>query len=283
MAQSSNAETEAGYILPEPNNEVKRLTAQDEVISYSMNNKRILAPIDLSKPGLKILDSGTADGLFLRSMAPLLTEPYSLDGFDIMPAFFPPSLPPHMTLALHNLAEEWPAELHGQYDLVHQRLALLGVARSVLIQDTVGFLASLVRPGGFIQLGELDVSEPISAGQAMLDAWMVVRAVFRAVCGSDDFAQHLGDWLKKEGFEDVRQERHEIRLGPHCNDPVMGRKGVEVTVEAWQALLGAAQYFKADLPELVTDRLIERLRDELTNDGATYAMIYAYGRKPQDI
>jgi hypothetical protein len=42
--------------------EVERLTHQHEVIKDHMGSL-ILAPVDLSKPGLKILDSATADGI----------------------------------------------------------------------------------------------------------------------------------------------------------------------------------------------------------------------------
>lgn len=58
----ATSESEPEYLLPEPAKEVQRLTTQDSVFAYSMDNRRILAPLDTSKPGLKVLDSGTADG-----------------------------------------------------------------------------------------------------------------------------------------------------------------------------------------------------------------------------
>lgn len=54
--------TDHEYILPEPLKEVQRLTDQDSVFAYAMNNKRVFAPIDVTKPGLQVLDSATADG-----------------------------------------------------------------------------------------------------------------------------------------------------------------------------------------------------------------------------
>lgn len=58
------------YLLPDAEKEVQRLTDQDSAIVYAMNNKRIVAPLDFSRPGLKILDSGTADG---KCLSPLKT------------------------------------------------------------------------------------------------------------------------------------------------------------------------------------------------------------------
>jgi hypothetical protein len=49
------------YIL-ESEDEVKRLTNQHDVIKDEMGSQLVLAPIDLSKEPLRILDSATADG-----------------------------------------------------------------------------------------------------------------------------------------------------------------------------------------------------------------------------
>lgn len=41
--------------------EIKRLTDQHAIITDALNGL-LVAPIDLARPGLKILDSATADG-----------------------------------------------------------------------------------------------------------------------------------------------------------------------------------------------------------------------------
>lgn len=67
MAPSAVSRKEE-YLLPDAEREVQRLTDQDALIVYAMNNKRIIAPLDTSRPGLKILDSGTADGEWLSPL-----------------------------------------------------------------------------------------------------------------------------------------------------------------------------------------------------------------------
>lgn len=158
-----------------------------------------------------------------------------------MHSFFPLSHPSHTSYAVHNIAEEWPAEMHDQYDFVHQRLALLGVGRTVTPQKAVEYLTALVKPGGWIQLGELEVREQSSGRRAINDAMAVIRAVFNAVCGSDDYAYHMADWLRAEGFEDVREESFEVQLGPRCKDPVIGQRSIDAMLQSWEALLGAAK------------------------------------------
>ncbi|XXG95661.1 hypothetical protein Hte_001930 [Hypoxylon texense] len=167
MASKSAMEgtSDPEYLLPERAKEVRRLTDQDTVIVSSMDNKRVLAPFDMSKPGLRILDSATAD-------------------------------------------------------------------------------------------------------------------VFKAVCTYDNIAQSMVGWLREEGLEDVQEERCEIVLGPRCKDPVVAQTSIDITLQAWGALLEVAKNLNAELEESVTENLISRLEKELTQEGGSYYILFAYGRKP---
>ncbi|KAI0390340.1 hypothetical protein F5Y17DRAFT_445184 [Xylariaceae sp. FL0594] len=219
-------------------------------------------------------------GLFLRSIEPLLTPPFTLSGFDIMTEFFHSSVPPHTTYAIHNITEEWPVEMHRQYDLVHQRLCLLGVGKKATARQAVSYLCDLVAPGGWIQLGEVDLGKPSSGGQAMADAFEVKRRMFDAVCGYHDIAESMVNWLRDEGFEQVTEEGYEIQLGARCKDAAMRKKSTDATVQSWEAILGAAKRFGAHVDASTTERLIERMEAELLQNGASYTMRYAYGRRP---
>ncbi|KAI0189850.1 hypothetical protein F4808DRAFT_467203 [Astrocystis sublimbata] len=229
MAQNIDQEhsKDAEYLLPEPQKEVDRLTANDSVFAYGMKNKRVLAPLDMTKPGLKVLDSATAD---VRSRQSALRPP--------------------------------------------------GGGKTATPRQSVGFLSKLVAPGGWIQLGEMDVKKPAKGGQAITDAMVLMRTMFRAVCGSDSFAYDMTDWLREEGFEDVTEEVFEIPLGPLCDDPVIGKRGADTGIQSWQAVLGAVQKLKLDVDESVTDNIIERLTDELNRNGGAYNLRFVYGRAP---
>lgn len=223
-------------------------------------------------------------------------------------AFFPPSPPSHTSYAIHNLAEEWPTVMHGQYDLVHQRIAILGVGTTTTPQKAVSYLGALVAPGDWIQLGELDLRQPASGGQAIRDGWAVIRAVFKAVCTYDNIAQSIAGRLREEGFEDVQEERCEIVLGPRCKGPVVAQTSIDITLQTWGALLEVAKSecicpftecatppfphhdgqvtdqlgagLNAELEESVRENLISRLETELSQEGGSHYMLYAYGRKP---
>lgn len=294
------------YILPEPQKEVDRLTQQDAVIAHHMGGKRILAPLDISQRGLQILDSGTADGLWLREIQPLLTEPYQLHGYDVMPSFFPQNNPLHTTLGIHDIADAWPAEMHEQFDLVHQRFTLIAGGMRSTPRECVRLLAKLVRPGGWIQLGEMDAEKPVEGGPATRDVWTALSTWFSFVGKSGHFANQMANWLREEGFVNVQEEYVEINIGPRCKDAEHGAKSAQVMLNAVIGVAGALKsesftflflskvhlvsltdfifvlVMNCEVPEPVMDRLPERATAEWEKDGATYGIIFAYGQKPSD-
>lgn len=50
------------YVLSINPSETERLRMQHDVVKDAMGGRLVLAPIDLTMPGLRILDSATADG-----------------------------------------------------------------------------------------------------------------------------------------------------------------------------------------------------------------------------
>jgi hypothetical protein len=56
---------ESNYLLDYDDSEKRRLQEQHELIKSYMG-QLILAPVDLTQPGLKVLDSGTFDGMISR-------------------------------------------------------------------------------------------------------------------------------------------------------------------------------------------------------------------------
>jgi hypothetical protein len=50
------------YILEASPTETERLRMQHDVVKDAVGGSLVVAPIDLTKPGLRILDSATADG-----------------------------------------------------------------------------------------------------------------------------------------------------------------------------------------------------------------------------
>ncbi|KAL4795548.1 hypothetical protein BDV19DRAFT_389142 [Aspergillus venezuelensis] len=102
---SAVPDSENGYLLNYQDEERARMQIQHDLIKAYMG-KLILATIDLTHPGFRVLDSGTFDALWLRDVSTVLTSPI-LTGTDVSDTAFPsPSaLPPNTTLQVQSIAD----------------------------------------------------------------------------------------------------------------------------------------------------------------------------------
>lgn len=87
--------------------ELARLTLQHDIMKAGYDSL-ILAPLDLSQPDLRILDSATANGLWLRDIQASLAAPYTLIGTDINPNLFPTELPSQTQFQVQEITKPWP-------------------------------------------------------------------------------------------------------------------------------------------------------------------------------
>ena len=114
------------YPGPRDASEAVRLRAQHDLCKAA-HGGLVQCPIDLSRPNLRILDSGTADGYWLYDLLqenPAL-KTAELIGTDIAPfkegTFERPS---NIKLMRQDMLAEWPKEWEGSFDFVHQRNAM---------------------------------------------------------------------------------------------------------------------------------------------------------------
>jgi hypothetical protein len=109
----------------------------------------------------------------------MLARPKSCDliGTDVTNERFPATPSQGVTLTVQNSLGPWPDSFVQFFDLVHQRLVLLGTGAKS--KECVVALTSLVRPGGWIQLVELEdgSAEPSGNGEQM----RLFKALFREV------------------------------------------------------------------------------------------------------
>jgi gliotoxin biosynthesis N-methyltransferase len=191
--------------------ELKRLADNHEVFKDAMGGL-LLAPVDFSKPGLRILDSATADGTWLRDLQSSTSTPNTAYiGTDIEAELFPSEIPVGITLFAHDITKPWPVDWHNSFDLVHQRLGLAGSGPHP-IQDVVTNLVGLAKPGSWIELVELDIDEPKHAGPALRDFIQLLREVFTLVGMGGNFAPKMRGWLEAAGLEAVEERFVDVRL-----------------------------------------------------------------------
>ncbi|KAF2093934.1 hypothetical protein NA57DRAFT_47434 [Rhizodiscina lignyota] len=275
------AEEQSEYLLGATDDEVRRLTIQQSIIKHGMGGKLILAPVDLSQSNLAILDSACADGLWLRDVSSQLKTPYKLVGADLMPQFFPKSTPPELKLIQHDFTNPWPAELHNSFDLVHQRLALAG-ARSASVEDSVKMLPTLLKPGGWVQLGELDLTEDPVDGDAAKALYRTMRTLFEK--GESGNAHScpgtMAGWLKEAGLIDVREEIVRIPVGKRVKDGEMAKISAAHMIHVATMIPEVTKKIGGEVPVEDVDLLSQTYPEELEKIGSEFRFIIAMGQKP---
>lgn len=156
-------------------------------------------------PAPRIADMGTGTARFLLRVHPMHPGA-SLEGFDISSTFFPPenTLPPNTSLAVSDIKQPFPEEMHGKYDLVHARMLITAILPEEW-GSVVRNLVTLLRPGGFIQWEEcefLNAEYLASRPGARLEKTRYVGDLFRAA-----------QWERfKKGWNTLPQEMRDAGL-----------------------------------------------------------------------
>ncbi|KAL4788908.1 hypothetical protein BDV19DRAFT_395546 [Aspergillus venezuelensis] len=112
-----------------------------------------------SLSSLRVADIGTGTGIWLTDLARRLPTTATLDGLDISFDAVPPGecLPANMTLYHFDVKSDVPDHLRSVYDIVHIRL-LSFVLQDCEIDWVARNIMQLLKPGGYIQWAEPDVS-----------------------------------------------------------------------------------------------------------------------------
>ncbi|KAF2815274.1 S-adenosyl-L-methionine-dependent methyltransferase [Mytilinidion resinicola] len=249
-------------------------------------NKLILAPIDLTKPHLHILDIGTYDGTFLVDLSnnfipSSARQTDSILGIDLFDAHFPAHPSEGMRFQIQNFLEPWPQELLGSFDLVHQRLMLAGAGRNTRANLTQTL--RLVKPGGWIQLVEAEQAIGPNDGPAMQQFLLLMGELFGFIGVPMTYAHELAQWLEEEGFEEVETRVVPIPYGCRQPDAELREKGYSSMSVGLQGKLKHTKMIPGGLKSLDAaelEMLAPRLIKEMEERGAEYVMRYAWGRKP---
>ncbi|KAI0401588.1 S-adenosyl-L-methionine-dependent methyltransferase [Xylaria palmicola] len=263
--------------------EAERLADQHHVLKSFMGGKLVVAPIDLSRPGLRVLDSGTADGTWLLDLRTSLHDPASctLVGTDLGGARFPGSPPEGVTFSTQNILDPWPKDWHSSFDLVHQRLVLAGAGPQVA--DVVKRLLDNVAPGGWVQLTEAAQVVGENDGPAMNHFLALVNELSRSLGTGDTFGEDMVQWVKDAGFVNVETKVFPYDLGAKVSDPVLRAKSIKSTCAAIVGLSGWATQLPERLQCMTPEEVVtlpSRYRSEIEGQGGSYPMRTVWAQKP---
>ncbi|KAI4172210.1 MAG: hypothetical protein LQ346_008642 [Caloplaca aetnensis] len=124
---------------------------------------RIDTPADNSHDGFRVADIGTGTAIYPVALSAEwqrkgLTR-LRVDGFDISSAQFPPQawMPENVRLYVQDAFQPFAPEKHGAYDVVHVRY-FSTLVKGHSLQPLVRNLVGLLKPGGYLQWSEPDMS-----------------------------------------------------------------------------------------------------------------------------
>ncbi|KAI1778542.1 methyltransferase SirN-like protein [Hypoxylon cercidicola] len=256
--------------------ELLRLAALDATYDDALGGNLVLAPVDMGMPGKKILDSGTADGTWLRGVRSKQSVQHDYYGSDVEGELFPED-PDGITYFAHSFKNPWPEQYHSIFDLVHIRGSMAGSAPegpALVIKN----LLPLLKPGGWVQLMEMNGSSPPQNGPAMTDFAKMAIEMFTAI-GAGDFANNSKRFLEEAGFQNVQERRVLVNLGkmakPELHDiSIHGVTGPIVSLTSVAKSNPSCSFTHEQL-----DALPIRVKAELESQGGRMEAVIAFGQK----
>ncbi|KEY69597.1 hypothetical protein S7711_06225 [Stachybotrys chartarum IBT 7711] len=231
--------------------EGRRLEIQARLAVDALGGKLLLVPLDVSRPGLRVLDSATANGEFLYSLRKELADPDSAEliGTDILP-YDTIGLPSNIKLSKQDIHAEWPEEWAGSFDLVHQRTTLTMTGTRERAVAAVRRLVLLTKPGGWVQLVDGWMpSEPIQPDDLPATKLAKVMHFGLKKIGFDPtIGYEAGEILAKAG-EGLLQNVDSRTVVKVCGKGAATQELEEMGYEQLQGLHSAATYMLTRLPE----------------------------------
>ncbi|KAL4969539.1 N-methyltransferase gliN [Aspergillus stella-maris] len=282
---SAVPDSENGYLLNYQDEERARMQIQHDLIKAYMG-KLILAPIDLTQSGLRVLDSGTFDALWLRDISTILTSPI-LTGTDVSATAFPPpsTLPPNTTLHVQSIADPWPAAWQETFDLVHQKL-VIACLPPPQGRKALGALIALAKPGtGYVQFteGSLEhLTEPQKKQFPVLARFQATVAEMLPLLGWNPRPGKLvREWVAELGCVDVQEKVMEIGIGAGNEDRKLGGWAMRNMVETVRNFREAAGKLPAGSKVSAADfeGLVEAIEEEFATVGGILRYNTVWGRR----
>jgi len=173
-----------------------------------------------------------------------------------------------------------PREWDAYFDVVHQRY----VANALRTSDWKAALSEFYRvlkPGGALQLVEIDFRYPTPKGPAM-EKYDELQQVARKTGGvPTDAASQLGAWAKEAGFVNVVAEKKYVPVSRKWGE--MGQRGINAHMGAMRNL--AQGYLKAGFIQSEKDylTLLDGVEKEWDEFGIRYTIWVVCARKPQEV
>ncbi|CAJ0540908.1 Ff.00g077850.m01.CDS01 [Fusarium sp. VM40] len=268
--------------------DIGRLTVYHLGFKQATDGTLVFPTIDFSNRPRSILDVGTADGLWMREVQSAIAAPgegnHTFIGTDINTSFFPTNTD-SITYVKQDIKDPTPNSWEDSFNLINLRMILIAAGSGTAQRAVVNEHIKLLKPGGWIQIGDCDRICPTSESEN--PRYHDMFACIRAVCQSSGLdpleAPKMKSWLLEAGLEGVHERTAMRAVGKRNSDEELGRLGVEADLIIAKGFAAGAKSLDSSVRPLSDERLDSLVKDleiELNETGAYFPMRFIWGRKP---
>ncbi|RFU32824.1 hypothetical protein B7463_g3513, partial [Scytalidium lignicola] len=269
------------YFLPRNVEEAERMQNQHEWLKGCANGL-VLAPINLERRGMRVLDSATADGYWIQDAKSIFPEDTEFVGFDNAlksPEGYPPLSPP-LSIVKQDLIEDFPAEWRNNFDFVHQRFVTPLFATEevpLVLRNLIGCM----KPGGWIQLVEMDFQTPVSEPIELCPAVQTVHKLTSSVVSDPLAATKLAGRLTQEGLVNVGYKTVDMIAGSSNPDPVVGERGLRNMLSVLAYFQSVSSPEKLGITAEEWKELPKKFTEEMKAHKVALRVYFVWGQKSE--
>jgi hypothetical protein len=201
-------------------------------------------------------------------------------GTDIEDNYFPEDPPADTSYHHQSMTKPWPKDWEGTFDLVHSRMALPGVGTNPL-DEAVHNLVALVKPGGWIQLSEVewDNWEVGSQGHIFHNA---IKDLFSIVSSGQgvDLREKLMPMLEQLGLKNMDYKILTTPFGARASDKIRPVSEASLFATAMGVSMTTKMLPPISVSREQLDAMPQKLLDEARNEGCEFRTFVLWAQKP---
>lgn len=178
------------------------------------------------------------------------------------------------------MTEPWPSEWNGYFDLVHSRMALPGVGITSL-ENAVKNLIALVKPGGWIQLCEMEWNDWKMGPEGTIYR-NAIKDLFSTVSAGQgvDLREKLIPMFQEAGLENIDYEIIVTPFGARASDKIRETSEASLFATAMGVSLTTKMLPPISVPREQLDAMPQKVLEEAKKEGWEFQQFVLWAQKP---